>query len=249
MLRYEMNPSRMAALARATDLAVVDLDKCLFPGYTQTFLGAAVVWQVLLRPECVSDRKHLAPLVSGALYVLGSKVRRPPNQALIEAYEQAMRGIPQRYFIEGALALPAFSRRGARQVVRALSYSATVGLVSLGIDVVAREFMIQIPGLSFYRCNTLRFNADDPRRPLIGYEKPVMCDGAAKRRVMEELCAETRARCPLVIGHDADDIAMATSARELGGWSLGIRPRRALRSYFDAWTTGADWTPLLSLWA
>ncbi len=243
-----MSPTRLAELVRRTDLVVVDLDKCLFPGYTQTFLGVTILWRVLLRPIRAADRKHLAPLLGGALYVLGSKLRRPPSRQLIDAYERAMKGIPEQYFLDGAALLPRFSRRGAGEAVFALSRGASVGLVSLGIDVVAREFMRQLPGLSFYRCNTLRFRADHPRRPFLSYQEKLMYDGAAKLRVLHELLAENQASCPLVIGHDADDSAMARSSKELGGWSLGIRPPRALRSHFDAWTTGADWTPLLSLW-
>jgi phosphoserine phosphatase len=237
----------MKELVRGTDLVVIDLDKCLFPGYSQTFLGAAIFWRVLMRPLATGDRRYLAPLLGGALYVLGSKLRRPSNLQLIDAYERAMKGIPEQYFLEAASSLPAFSRRGAREAIQMLSRRAAVGLISLGIDVVAREFVRQLPGLSFYRCNSLHFHPDHPRR-LLGYRGDAMCDAQAKLRALRDVCAETRASCPLVIGHDADDVAMATSAQELGGWSLGIRPPRALRRHFDAWTTGADWTPLLSLW-
>jgi phosphoserine phosphatase len=249
MLKYSQSEARLAELARRTDLVVVDLDKCLFPGYSQTALGTTILWRVLVSPLSAGDRKYLVRLLSGALYVAASKVRRPPNRQLIDAYERAMRGIPEQYFLDGASLLPRFSRRGAREVVRFLSRHAPVGLVSLGIDVVAREFMKQVPGLSFYRCNRLRFRQDQPHRPFVGYEGERMCDGVAKMRVLRALCVMSRARCPLVIGHDVDDVAMAASARELGGWSIGIRPPRALRSWFDARTTGADWTPLLSLWA
>jgi phosphoserine phosphatase len=248
MLKHTKSPTRLTELARRTDLVVVDLDKCLFPGYSQTALGTTILWRILVRPLCAGDRKYLVRLLSGALYVAGTKLRRPSNRELIDAYERAMKGIPEQYFLDGASLLPRFSRRGAREVVRALSRRAAVGLVSLGIDVVAREFMKQLPGLSFYRCNRLRFHVSHPRRPLVGYDEERMWDGAAKMRVLRALCAESRVRCPLVIGHDVDDIAMAASARELGGWCLGIRPPRALRRHFDAWTTGADWTPLLSLW-
>ncbi len=75
-----------------------------------------------------------------------------------------------------------------------------------------------------------------------------MCDGAAKARALRQMLAVTGADCPLVVGHDADDLPTAAVAREAGGWSIGIRPRRRWRKYFDVWTTCADWTPLLKLW-
>ncbi len=233
---------------RRTDVIVVDLDKCVFPGYSQTALGGLIFWRLLTRPVQRSDRRHLPALLWGAFYIAVGKLRRPPNLHLLKTYARVMRGIPKQYFVEEARRLPRFARRGAAAFLESLDALTRVGLITLGTDIVAAEFIRQTPSLTFFRSNRLIFDDDHARLPLVGYGQPLMHGPSAKLRLFDEIRRESDSANPLVIGHDVDDVLMAEAARASGGWSIGIRPRRSLREHFDVWTTGADWSPLLSLW-
>ncbi len=141
LLGHTINVCRLRELVKATDLVVVDLDGSLFPGYSQAVLGAFVLWRPFRKPLRCSDRRCVEALLGAGVSITWSKACRPSNRRLLSVYGEVTRGVPERYFLEEVERLPRYCRRGAADVVELLSRQAVVGIVSLGVDLIAKEFV------------------------------------------------------------------------------------------------------------
>jgi len=134
-----------AAFAR-TEIIALDLDECIFPGYTQVELGRRVARRVLLRPRRARDRRFLAQLAWGGVLFGVKEAKRllgvgTPMRRLVRRYERVMRGIPEEYLAAAAREIPASSFALAAETVAELAARAPVGIVTLGLDVVARAYL------------------------------------------------------------------------------------------------------------
>jgi len=263
----------LRAAYRRTDLIAVDLDQCIFPGFSQKELGFRLMRRLLRRPLRPGDRRFLPQLAWGAL-VLGvgqTQMRlgwKTSIRRLIRRYEQAMRGIPETYFTEVARTIPGDSCALAAETVAELASQAPTGIITLGIDIVARAYLEEFrtdagPSLRFFGANTILFGPGPkypressaiPSDTLAGtrvFERydpsALMLAGEDKRVVLERRMAEFGAAVPTTIGHSQQDVPLARLSRERGGLAIGYNPSAALEDAFDVVVRGRDWEPLYAL--
>ena len=239
---------------KRVDLIIIDLDECLFPGYSQTILGKLMFLDILLRVSNLRDWKFLPQLLSGGIFILTAKVKRAfgintSNLKMINRYEHTVRKMPKQYFYNLAKLLPAMSYYRALDTIRELSNKAPVGIISLGIDVILKEYLSQSrPYLSFFDSNVLLFEKVKDREIFKSYHTgSLKTNNFHKRQIMEERLGEFRARCPLVIGHNEDDAEMAGVARERKGIGIGFNLSSSVEDTFDVRITAEDWQPLYRL--
>lgn len=259
-----------AAFARA-DLVALDLDECIFPGISQEALGVRIARLLARKPLRAGDRRFLPRLVLGGFYRAWTHARGlaglpTPVPRLVAWYGWAMRGIPEEYFIRAASRLPKHSFPCAAETIALLAEHAPTGIVSLGLDVVARAYAEQFPGLSFYEANRTLFRPGPAgQRVFEGYDRAAaLFSGEDKRRALERRLAERASDAPaphppapggerrggsvaMVVGHNDDDVPMARLARERGGLAVGFNPPARLWEEFDAVATGPDWESLYAL--
>ena len=246
-----------AAFARSEAIAL-DLDECIFPGYTQVELGRRVAWRILRRPVRASDRRLLARLALGGVYFGIKETKRlvgvgTPMRRLVRRYERVLRYVPESYLLEAAAEIPAASYPYAAETVAELATQAPTGLVSLGLDIVARAYTqafrrAEGPSLSFIESNVVCFRPGCWGRVFDAYDREAFLEnGADKRRVLERRMAELGAAVVTVVGHSEDDAAMAVLARETGGLAIGFNPSWRLRGVFDIVVRGRDWESMYAL--
>jgi hypothetical protein len=240
------------------DLVAVDIDECIFPGFSQNVLGQLIFNQIVTRPLSSADLRFVPQLVRGWAYVrkvlLNKRLgRMATNLELMHRYEKSMMNIPFEYFRRGARLIPDRSYPGVLQTLCLLGHRAVVGLVSFGIHLIAEEYMAQLttadgPCVSFVDANRVRFAARDGARPVFsGYDEPLMTRPADKLRVLEHRMEQYGAGVPLVIGNGKDEVEMAALARERGGISIGFRPGSSVQEHYDLVVRSDSWMPLLDL--
>ena len=246
-----------AAFAR-TEIIALDLDQCVFPGYSQTELGARIARRLLRHPEQPGDRRFLPQLGLGGLlfavkeaklfFGLGTPMRR-----LVAWYERVMRGIPERYVLAAARGIPQDSFPFAAETVAELAARARTGIISLGLDVVVRAYLEQLhtaagPSLSFFDANVVVFRGEGAGRVFDRYDPAAFMEtGHDKRRALERRMAQFGARVATTIGHSDDDVPLAALARECGGLAIAFNPPARLRDAFDVVVRGGDWEAMYAL--
>ncbi|MBM4037133.1 MAG: hypothetical protein FJ290_01350 [Planctomycetes bacterium] len=240
----------LRAAYRRTDLAALDLDECIFPGISQEALGAPIARRLLHGSDC----RFLPRLVAGGAYRAWTRLKklfgiRTPSSQLIAWYEWTMRGIPEEHFLQATRLLPKRSRPFAAETIALLAEHAPAGIVTLGLDVVARAYVERWPGLSFFEANTVVFQQGPGGRSVFTrYDRErMLATGEDKRRAVERRLGESGASVPLVVGHNDDDVPLARLARERGGLAIGVNPPLRLSDEFDAVATGPDWEPVYAL--
>ncbi len=242
-----------AAYARA-DIVALDLDECIFPGISQEALGMRIGGQLAREPLRAGDRRFLPRLALAGAYRAWTRAKglvglATPVPRLVAWYEWAMRGIAEQYLLQAAGELPKRSFAYAAETVALLAEHAPTGIVSLGLDVVARAYAEQFPGLSFFEANRVVFRpTPGGGRVFASYDHGVaLFTGEDKRRALERRLAELGASVPMAVGHNDDDLPMARLARERGGLAIGFRPPSHLWGEFDAVATGPDWESVYTL--
>jgi hypothetical protein len=177
-----------------------------------------------------------------------------PMRRLVARYERVMRGIPEPYLRAAAQGIPRDSYPFAAETVAELAAHAPTGIVTLGLDVVARAYLEQFraeagPSLSFFESNVVAFRTGQGgEREFERYDPgALMLDGEDKRRALERRMAHLSARTPTTIGHSEDDVPLARLARERGGLAIGFNPAERLCDAFDVVVRGRDWEPLFTL--
>ena len=248
-----------AAFAR-TEIIALDLDECIFPGYTQVELGRRVARRVLLRPRRARDRRFLAQLGWGGVLFGVKEAKRlfgvgTPMLRLVRRYERVMRGIPEEYLAAAAREIPGSSFAFAAETVAELAARAPTGIVTLGLDVVTRAYLEAFggpagPSLSFVESNAIAFRETGEGRVFASYDHGVLAEhGEDKRRALERRMAALGACVVTAVGHSDDDVPLATLARETGGLAIGFNPPRRLRQAFDVVVSGGDWEAMYALTA
>lgn len=242
-----------AAFAR-TALFALDLDECIFPRISQETLGRRIARRLLGRPSRAADRWLLARLLVGGAYRAFTKAKRlvglaTPAARLIAWYEWTLRGVPERCFAEAARSLPPRSHAFAAETIALLAEHAPTGLATLGLDVVARAYVEQVQGLSFFEANTLVFRPGPGGESVFaGYEPArLLAHGEAKRQAIERRLADAGVRVVTAVGHNDDDVPLARLARERGGLAIGYNPPPRLYEAFDAVVAGPDWERMYAL--
>lgn len=248
--------AELARRLRDADLVAVDIDECIFPGFSQSWLGHLIMWQLVRRPDRLRDLRYIPQLLSGGAYIRRVDLQRrlwraPSNRSMMARYVRSMRGIPELYFRRGAGWIPDRSYDGVRAALTLLGRRAPLGLISLGIHLIAEAYQAWLDRgvVDFTEANRVAFApAADGRPGFADYEPPLRTGRRDKLRALERRLAQHGARRPVVIGNGPDDGAMAERAGELGGLAVGFRPRPAAsRRCFDVVVTAPDWRPLAAL--
>jgi hypothetical protein len=240
------------------DLIVIDFDECLFPGFSQTTLGKLIFWKILLSPLKFSDRRFLPSLLSGGIFICLARIRQSignnyDNRAMMEKYEDTMRGIPLHYFREAVVKIPVQEYLYSSKTIKELSRQARVGIISFGVDVVMQEYTRQLNKgrgecVSFYECNILRFEKEGDREVFMGYQRDeVKTDKAHKGDLLKKWIQQCDARTPMVIGHNEDDTEMVAIAQGMNGIGIGFNPSPEVEDIFDLKVYGKDWESIYQL--
>jgi hypothetical protein len=257
-LRSRFDPAELGERLRRSDIVAVDLDECVYPGFTQSDLGYLMFFAIAARPLDPSDRRFLPQMIAGGAFVRKVALLRRlghtwPTRELMQRYEQSMRGIPEDYFLSQVTRIPGRSNIDAIDVLRLLGRRAPLGLVSLGIDVIVAEYIRQLNGdgqpvVRFADSNRILFvDGDREKRVFQGYGSPLLTGPEDKRRALEARMAQFQASCPLVIGNSGDEAAMASLASRRGGISIGIRPSKPDSPAFDVCVLERSWRSLRML--
>jgi phosphoserine phosphatase len=241
-----------------TDIVVIDLDQCLFPGFSQTALARRVLRKILLSPFKASDHRFLPQLLRGGLFIVHALLRESfgyttSTLEMMSRFEAAMKRIPLEYFLLFAKTLPSRSYPGSLETIRELSHAAPVGIISLSIDLILREFQESLNEkggvcLAFFDSNELYFEKVNGRTVFLGYKRSALrTDKNHKGECLIQRMAQYGATRPFVIGHNCDDLEMVRIAKESGGLSMGFNPPVQLAGSFDVQVTAKDWKPIREL--
>jgi hypothetical protein len=65
-----------------------------------------------------------------------------------------------------------------------------------------------------------------------------------KRAHMAVQMARLSCVCPLVIGHDREDLGLVDLARDMGGLSIGLNPSLPIAHHFDLTIQSRDWNKI-----
>ena len=89
------------------DIAVCDLDQCLFPGFSQIALTKFMFRSLLKNPHLSKNLKVKFKIFTAVLFMLKVKAkgfigRHTEHMDLIRKYERIVEEIPQEYFTEAA---------------------------------------------------------------------------------------------------------------------------------------------------
>jgi len=240
------------------DLIVIDFDECVFPSFSQTTLGKLIFWEILLNPLELSDFQFLPSLLSGGLFISLARLRcrlngRTNNLKMMIRYEETKMGIPLHYFKRAAVHIPSRSYFHSKRTIEELSKQAKVGIISFGVDIIMEEYMRQLNSggeccISFYDCNTLRFERKGAREVFVGYRRDgLKISKVHKGELLERRIKQFNAKTPLVIGHNEDDTEMVRIAQKKNGVGIGFNPFPEVEYVFDINVFGKDWEHLCQL--
>src|SRR3989339_1096429 len=216
-----------------TDLVVIDLDECLFPGFSQTILGVLIFVNICFFPYKINDWKYIPQLVKGGFFITFTKIKswfnyNTGNRDLLDKYEMVMKGIPRVYFDSMVKYIPRLSYPFSAGAIRELAKKAPVGLVSFGLNIILEEYVKEFkkggtPLISFYDSNIIYFKDSG----FAGYQRSQLkTNKFDKKAVLERILSEFNARHPMVIGHNEDDLEMVKYAQENGGIGIGYNPKK-----------------------
>ena len=240
---------------RRLDLAVSDLDQCLFPGFTQIALTKSMFLTLLRKPELARNLNVKLKIANAALFTIKVKFKsllkiNTEHIDMIKKYEKVVEKIPREYFLRAAEELPAGSYRYGFDTLHLLSKRMPVGIITLGLDVIMREFVRQFARhnksfISFYNANKVLFNTGNGTRVFDRYSgRKFMATAKDKSNALTARLKQFNVGHPLVIGHNAFEVDMARSAKEMGGLSVAFNPDKTFENEFDIIVRGKNWEPM-----
>ncbi len=218
---------------KKVDLTLVDMDDCIYPGTTNLTLLRNLSL-ILLQQDRYKIFFRLMTylpvlLLMKCLQLLDLGV---DNCRLILFFSRMVSNIPLSYLQTAVQPIPSNSFPGAKETLTILSRKSKIGLISLGLSIVLEEYKKQfrdggIPLIDFYdgtQVNRLK-SIDKSKR--------------VRGRI-----EEFKAKMPLVIGHNRDDLGMIKVVKEQGGLVFGFNPSREVAKQCDIIVRAKDWRPL-----
>jgi hypothetical protein len=254
-----MNPGIETDLSReqigrrlaATDIAVLDVDGCMYPGYTQITLGHRLLNGFIRRElRHPPSSLFLLRLVAKGfhLYWIKYLVKNPDrrNFLLQKNYALAFHGIAR---ADIQAILPKVWNRLDANVHPCLDFmkqKMPLGIISLGLDVILDglpEYLAQAHRpveFLFRSSNRILWNDGH----FAGLEAPVRVGAADKAELFERACARHGVHVPLVIGHNSEERHLCRMADERGGLSIGMKPADFDRDAFHVVVKDGAWDTL-----
>ncbi|HOB51102.1 MAG TPA: hypothetical protein PK176_09850 [Acidobacteriota bacterium] len=247
-VRSRLDAAELRRRLAAADVAVLDVDECMMPGYAQIALGHRLLRDAPgaggpAGPRVIRAGRLIA--LGACLYGLkllpGDPVRK--NLRLHTLYGLALRGIERAAFRR---VMPDVWRTvypEVRPCLRRLAGRRPVGVISLGLDCLLdglsaalAEGGEPIP-FRFLEGNRIVWLNDR----FAGLAAPICHGPLDKAAVYETEAARHGWRTPLVIGHNADETELCAIAGSAGGLSVGIGARPAHRDRFHVLLPRGAW--------
>lgn len=237
------------------NICCVDLDQCLFPTFTQVVLGAMAMGRTAVSPRLWP---RLGQLVSGGSYIARARVHsllgnRPSNDELMKRFSTVMAGMPVDLIESLAKLLPRISFPGWRDAMALIAKRMPTGMLSFSIQPIIDAYR----KTNCWRGRQIFDLASGTPVEVAGGENGTVLlgcssdqtnlDGRTKLDTLQRWMAERNASVPLVIGHGPDEAPMADFARQVGGLSIGFRPKRQWADHFDVIIDAVTWRPVTRL--
>lgn len=247
-VRSRLDAAEIRRRLAAADVAVLDVDECMMPGYAQIALGHRLLRDTLgaggpAGPRVVRVGRLIALGVClyGLKLLPGDPVRK--NLRLHSLYGRALRGIDRAAFHR---VMPDVWRSvypEVRPCLRRLAGRRPIGVISLGLDCLLdgltaalAEGGDPIPFL-FLEGNRTVWRNDR----FAGLAAPVRHGPLDKAAAFETAAGRQGWRAPLVVGHNADEMELCALADAAGGLSVGIGARPAHRDRFQVLLPRGAW--------
>lgn len=255
-----LSPAEIRSRLARVDVAVMDVDECLVPGYTQIELGTRLFRRMLgdlpRRPARIGQVIRLAGLGLFLYAIKISPLQHEHRNALLQKYfSRALAGV-SREEIESLI--PSVWRSiypSASGCLRSLARRLPLGVISLGWDVIVAELPAAIADgdrsfrFLFTKANITVWQAGRFQ----GLQPPILAGAADKEGLFTDFCRSQGLGTPLVLGHNSDERLLCRLADERRGLSVGLGAKGTDQSYFHILLQGGGWQTLehffLQFWA
>jgi len=211
---------------KKVDLVCVDLDKCLFPFFSQTFVGICMCLETLVNPF---QWKYLSQLLRGARFIVPATIknllggRRSNNDCFMDKYEEVMCGVPVSLIRRHSRCLHNFLCPYSLRFLKTFADRKTpVAILSLSIQPILQVLEEKI---GFIECIGNKVELNKNSATFYRYGMNRMKYGKDKLESLKDLMKNYRAKTPLIIGHSKDEMPMVEYSRKLTGLSIGITPK------------------------
>jgi len=232
---------------KQVDLICIDLDECLFPFFTQTFIGAGMLVESFINPY---QWKCLPNLLKGVLFIfpaMGKKFnnKKIENEKFMDKYEELMHGIPISLILRHARYTHRFLSPNSLKFLKYFSNKEIV-IIILSLTIQPILNVLEKKVKLIHKCigNEIEI---DKNSAFFRYKLNRMDSGEDKLNRFKELLKIYKSKTPLVIGHSEDELDMVEYVKKLGGFSIGINPKYKFLRKFDLVLTSLNWKPLLTL--
>lgn len=234
---------------REVDLALIDMDNCVYPGTTglSLFKNCCLLY---FRGRDIKIILYTTLFI--ACYPVMIFFRLVDNRKLMRFALGIFRGAPLSYLQAAAKPIPAKSFPGAKKAISILSKHAKAGFISFGLDIILDEYKAQFNDngrqlISFYDSNHFAWRKVDETMISNGIRiDQLMIKASDKADRARKRIKEFGSKVPLAIGHSQGDLGMMEVAKEHGGLALGFNPSSMVAKHCHIVVKARDWQPLAS---
>ncbi len=237
---------------RNVDVIGVDVDSCLIKGHGQLHIAFRLLPEILVLGSKRFPRTFIEKVIWGAggffLFHMKKYLSSDRfNVKIMECFSKTLKGVPRASFDEAVRSTIRFIRPGACEAVNFLLDFAPVVFLSLGIEPVARAFIEysglrerDVPTPVIANMTVFRENGSNTVFDSISRES-LISDGKAKLESFMVEMEKIGARCPMVVGHDENDIYLSHWVRSRGGITVGFCPAKRFENAFDVIIRSGSW--------
>ncbi|NLI48139.1 MAG: hypothetical protein GX414_13620 [Acidobacteria bacterium] len=250
-VRSRLDAAELRRRLTAADVAVLDVDECMMPGFAQIALGHRLLRDALsgggpagARAVRIGRLVALGACLYGLKLLPGDPVRK--NLRLHTLYGRALRGVERAAFHRVMPDVWRCVYPEVRSCLRRLAERRPVGVISLGLDCLLdgltaalAEGGNPIP-FRFLEGNRIIWRNDR----FAGLAPPIRHGPRDKAAAFETVAVRHGWRAPLVVGHNADETELCVIAESAGGLSIGIGARPAHRDQFHVLLPRGAWDRL-----
>ncbi len=231
------------------DLVCTDLDECLFPFYTQVLVVGEIILDSLFKRHMW---RHLPRLIGGSLFVCllivisFGRVKVFKNEFLMKVFAWTVMGVSVLDIRKHSQYIHNFFYAESLTLLKRFAdHNIPITILSLSIQPILDELKNNI---GFISCGVGNSIIEDPETHIFkGYQYPIKKGGKDKMSAFKNIVEECKANCPVIIGHSQDEVRLAEYVGSVGGFSIGINPKKGLANKFDIVMYSISWEPLVSL--
>lgn len=229
------------------DVCVVDFDGCMVQGISKVAVAQQIGLTVARRPFRGEHRRYLPRLGLAAIILYACRFWQKigggvTDADLVRLYGRLLATIPLESFRQSAKQIPARLFPGVEGTFQWLAERWPVGVVSLALLEVLEAADAYLKATTGHQFAFICGNSIQELQA--GTGTGLVLTAADKRAHMAEQLARLGCTCPLVIGHDGEDLGLTELAREMGGISLGLKPAPKMANHFDLSLPSHDWSQI-----